>query len=35
MYCYCESTPAGIICDVCESEFFGTPVEVVELKEVW
>ena len=33
--CYCDSTPAGIICKYCEEEFFGIEVEEIELEEVW
>jgi hypothetical protein len=33
--CYCEALEVGVLCDVCEAEFFGTPVEEIELNEVW
>lgn len=33
--CYCDALEVGIICQECENEFFGTPVEVIELDEVW
>jgi hypothetical protein len=33
--CYCEALEAGIICQVCEEEFFGIEVEEIELSEVW
>lgn len=35
MECYCDALEPGILCQVCESEFFGTEIEVIELNEVW
>ena len=33
--CYCDALPVGILCQVCESEFFGIEIEEIELDEVW
>ena len=35
MNCYCEALEPGIICSVCEKEFFGVEIEEIELDEVW
>lgn len=33
--CYCDALEPGILCQVCETEFFGTDIEEIELNEVW
>lgn len=35
MECYCDALEDGILCPVCEAEFFGTEIQVMELDEVW
>jgi hypothetical protein len=35
MNCFCEALEPGIICSVCEQEFFGIEIEEIELDEVW
>ena len=33
--CYCDALEVGILCAVCEQEFFGIEIEEIELNEVW
>lgn len=33
--CYCDALEVGILCAVCEQEFFGIEIEEIELDEVW
>ena len=33
--CYCDALEVGILCAVCEQEYFGQEIEEIELNEVW
>lgn len=35
MSCYCDALEPGVICQVCEQEFFGIEIPEFELDEVW